>query len=204
MDSNKFNSGFSTIADQFRNKGVASNKQRMAGDYLSEFTKDSGVQSVLGNKDYRNGTKNTESKPSAVMSTLGSKPTPTPTSPPTPAPEAKVSAQPVGPGQINYDAMVDARMAKATKGEINGGVNREYWMKQYKKNNAEYEQNKTLVNSYQGPKNWDEFSQLDQSRTGNAAERNRQTIASHGAYTKYKTAEQNMKHWEEATKAYRS
>ena len=204
MTSHTSNSDFNIITDRWRNKGLANNKQRMAGDYMAEFTKDSGVQKVLSKKDYTNGTKNTESKPSAVMSTLGAKPTSAPTSSPTPTPAASVSTQPADSSGIDYGAMADARMAKATKGEINGGVNRDYWINKYKENNKEYEQNKALVNSHQGTKNWDEFSQLDQSRTGNAAERNKQTIASHGAYTKYKTAEQGMKNWEEATKAYRN
>ena len=200
-------------------------KSRMAGDYLSEFTQkysDNSQQNQVNNrKDFNtfkgdNGKSygtNTEKMlfgktPKSSTNNNASNPDNINTKDPNQvAGSAASTTKPTTSnalGEINYDAMADARMATATKGEINGGVNKDYWMKQYQKNNSEYEQNKALMASYQGPKTWDEFEALDQSRTGNVKDRNTGTINDYNAYTKYATAKEGVSHWEKATAQYRN
>ncbi len=54
----------------WKSKQSNSNKQRMAGDYLSEFTNESNVMKVLGAKDNRNGVKNSDSSSSSGNSSV--------------------------------------------------------------------------------------------------------------------------------------
>ena len=205
---NKKRSEFtSSFNSRFHNNSNSENSggSRKAGEYLSQFAKQPGVSEVLtGAKDYRNGATND----SAVMKTVGQGSTP-PQAQPAKAsatPAKKVSAQPVATpaGGIDYGAMADARMATATKGEIKGGVNKEYLVNMYKKNNSEYEQNKALMANYQGPKSWDEFTEIDQNRSGTGAQKNTDTIADYGKFTKYMTAQQGVKQWEDASPKYRT
>jgi hypothetical protein len=208
MDSNRFNSGFNTIADQFRNKGVASNKQRMAGDYLAEFTKDSGVQNVLGNKDYRDGVTNkkdsnnetTESKPSAVMSTLGAKPTPAPT-PGTPVSKAKAAA-PASPASSDDAYDFRAWAEDHMKNGKTSGQDVDYWEKAFRSNAAEAAKRQQAIAAYKGPKTGEEWAALDQQNFDNNPGIDAYTNklkSSYAAYSGYHTNVQNNKQWEAAS-----
>ncbi len=190
-------------------------KQRMAGDYMSDFVnanvndkKDEQKDFTYQGSNGKNYGTNTEKMLFGNTSNDDGKPLEKATAAKTAAkpaaqPAAKSAASTGGIGGIDYGAMADARMATATKGEKNGGVNREYWINQYKKNNSEYEQNKAIIS--QGPKTYDEF--LTKAKAGkssdDAAWRNTKTIEAHGAFTKYMKAKQGVEHWEKATAKYR-
>ncbi len=183
-------------------------KQRMAGDYMSDFVnanvndkkyeqKDFTYQDSDG-KDY--GT-NTEKMLFGNTSNDGGKSLEKATA-------AKPASQPAAStgviGGIDYDAMVDAKIA--TPGATAGGADKEWWLNKYKKNNSEYEQNKALMASHTGPKTWDELVANEKSRgtSGDAKSRNSQSIADYNSYTKYATAQQAVDHWEKSTAKYRN
>ena len=113
-----------------------------------------------------------------------------------------MSAQPVAipAGGIDYAAWA----ADTASGNKSGGQDAAYWEKTYRKNNAEYEQNKALMANHQGVKSWDEFTEIDQNRSGTAAQQNTGTIADYGKLTKYMTAQQGVKHWEDVSSKYRT
>jgi hypothetical protein len=182
MDSNRFNSGFNTIADQFRNKGVASNKQRMAGDYLAEFTKDSGVQNVLGNKDYRDGVTN---KKDSNNETTESK-----------------AAAPASPASSDDAYDFRAWAEDHMKNGKTSGQDVDYWEKAFRSNAAEAAKRQQAIAAYKGPKTGEEWAALDQQNFDNNPGIDAYTNklkSSYAAYSGYHTNVQNNKQWEAAS-----
>ncbi len=200
--------------NDYKNNGTGTkSNQRMAGDYLKDFGGGaSNVGKMLSGKDLRGDTRNNSSQ--APVSNVNKVLFGDSGKPPEKATAAKTAAKPAAKpaastgviGGIDYGAMADARMATATEGEKNGGVNREYWINKYKENNAEYEQNKALMASHTGPKTWDELGARSKAREGkgDTKSRNTESIADYNAYTKYATAKQNADGWEKSTAKYRN
>ncbi len=199
--------------NDYKNNGTGTkSNQRMAGDYLKDFGGGaSNVGKMLSGKDLRGDTRNNSSQApvsnvnKVLFGDSGKPPEKAAAAAKTAAtPAAQPAASTGGIGGIDYDAMVDAKIA--TPGATAGGADKEWWLNQYKKNNSEYEQNKALMASHTGPKTWDELVANEKSRgtSGDAKSRNSQSIADYNSYTKYATAQQNAAHWEKATAKYRT
>jgi hypothetical protein len=176
--------------------------QRMAGDYLSDFTSrfsDNSEVKGVTSKDYRGNVKNNN-----VSSFLGNSAPKSVTQSKKPTDE--VTAQPVGnptPAAGSGDGIDYAAWAKDTLAK-GGGQDEAYWINQYQKNNAEFQGSKEYLDSYVGPKTWDEFTQIDQNRSGNTAQKNQGTIADYGKLTEYMTKKNNYDQWMDNTQQWRT
>lgn len=202
----------------YKYSGNSNGTFRKAGDYLQDFTKKSGsnLGNILGykdenssNSDLRGGVQN--SNVSKVLSGDGTntsfktnKESTTPAKAST-TPAKTVSAQPAATpaGGIDYAAWAKESVANDPTSAA-AGADAAYWEKTYRRNNAEYEQNKALMASHQGPKTWDELAARDQSRQGDVVSRNTGSIEDYESYTKYATAQQGVKQWEESSSKWRT
>jgi hypothetical protein len=92
--------------------------------------------------------------------------------------------------------------ADTASGDKSGGQDADYWENTYRNNNAEIEKSRAMMANHQGPKSWDELSQIDQNRSGTGASKNQGTITDYGKLTKYLTAQQSVKQYEDAASKY--
>ena len=167
-------------------------KSRMAGDYLSEFTQrysNNSQKSQVNNRKDFNTFKgdNGKSYGTNTEKMLFGK---TPNSSANNNASNSNNINTKDPNQVGGSATT-----KPTTSNAPGAH-------QYDKTNSNYLQNKALVASYQGPKTWDEFTAIDQARTGTVKEQNAGTISDYNAFHKYLTAKQGVAHWEKATAQY--
>lgn len=202
------------------NLGDGKSYQRMAGDYLKDFTGSvSNVGKLLsGNKDLRGDTRNESSEASVsntssqapvsntskvLFGASGKPPEKATTAKPAETPAASGN-QPAGLGEIDYSRWAADSVANDPTSAA-AGADAAYWEKTYRRNNSAYEQNKALMASHQGPKTYDDLKSNAQSRsgTGNGATRNTESIADYEAYTRYATAKQGVEEWEKASAKYR-
>ena len=209
--------------------GSGNSKSRMAGDYLSEFTKkysDNTPQKQTQNRSNFNTSQKQINNTSNSNTSKGNnentyktntekmlfgdtenKPTASKPAASQPAASQPAASQPVATpaGGIDYAAWAKESVANDPTSAA-AGADAAWWEKTYRRNNAEYEQNKALMASHQGPKTWDELAARSKARsgTGDVVSRNTGSISDYESYTKYATAQQNVKQWEESSSKWRT
>ena len=192
---NNKQSNFRKAGDAFK---TASNREPSKDSAYSKWMSFMGNQSNSVGSSSNTSTNLNNSQPSSETSAAAPKAS-------QPAVSQPTASQPSGPGEIDYARWAADSVANDPTSAA-AGADAAYWEKTYRKNNSEYEQNKALMASHQGPKTYDDLKSNAQSRsgTGNGATRNTESIADYEAYTKYATAKQGVEAWEKASAKYRS
>ena len=218
-----------TSSGSFTPYQYSGNKSRMAGDYLKDFTKQSGsnLSSVLGYRDdnnedastatnrsttdLRGGVKNSSSSSSNVSKVLTgnnsntsfSKPASTPAKtaqPQTAQPQKAVGADDSG---IDFAAWA----ADTASGNKSGGQDAAYWEKTYRQNYAEDQERKAKFDAYNGIKTNEEFEAANQanwdmnSKDINAY--NSQMHKDYGEFSTYATLKSQQGHFDKYADKWR-
>jgi hypothetical protein len=179
-------SNFRKAGDAFT---TASNKQPSKESSYSKWMSFMGNQSSNSSNNSNTTTNSNNSQTTSNTNTA--------------APQAIQPEAGIAESGIDFKAWAEESVANDPTSAA-AGADAAWWEKTYRRNNDEYEQNKALMASHQGPKTWDELADRSKARsgTGDVVSRNTGSIGDYESYTKYATAQQSVKEYEKASSKY--